>query len=296
VTRNHWLRFLFNRLLFPTPNLLKKGTVPAYVIDASDSVVGKEREALTAALRKMAPHERELHRRFEEAFDANERASDMPSYRRAEELGQQRLIDDVIRLMKKLKVHESGYAPGYLLGLYVYRAQACRGLGDFEKSIEYATEAIRLYSYESSGGGEHVASTKPALMNLLVGALMYRGTSSERLGRFEDALADYRGVCAAIRLVGLTRWCRQPSIHAATTSVLRSLAKIKNRDEAPRPHYSESEREAWQKELGIGDYSYDKYMCANCGATRSDSVKLLVCTACKKKWFCSKKVRIPGFL
>jgi YHS domain-containing protein len=64
---------------------------------------------------------------------------------------------------------------------------------------------------------------------------------------------------------------------------------IKHHDQAARPHYTDQERESWERELGLGDYQHGRFHCGNCNATRSDSVKLMICSRCKKTWFCSKE-------
>ena len=114
-----------------------------------------------------------------------------------------------------------------------------------------------------------------------------RAIAAANLGMLDQALTDFRGECATIRMIGPS-WKREPSIQQVTLRVLHTMAKIKHRDNAARPHYTLGEREDWEKELGIGDYSLDRFFCANCGATRSNTIKLKVCTMCKCKWFCSK--------
>lgn len=114
---------------------------------------------------------------------------------------------------------------------------------------------------------------------------MTRGRALRRLGKAEEALVNFRAACAAIRLIGAS-WKREPTIRESTREVLYTLATIKKGK--ARPHYTDEERETWQRELGVGLYSKDVYKCGYCGAQRSDSVKLMQCSRCKQRWFCSK--------
>jgi len=285
---------LFEEAVYQHAELLGKQKIPG--LDG----VSRDNVSLEDAVRKIAPFDDEFYRRAGEISAACTRGSTaqgMPGghaamrrqFDRVEQLAEPLRVD-ILKTLKRLRLHNIGFIPGYLPSVYLSRCMVRLSIGamteDSEKyqgSIEDATEGIRLFHFLNQGDDGLTQ------MPQIIAALVTRGKASEALGMLEQALTDFRGVCAAIRIVGLTRWERQPSIHEATLKALVVLSRIKIRDNVPRPHYTDDDREALEEELGLGDFSYDKYMCANCGATRSRSVKLLVCADCKKKWFCSKK-------
>ena len=62
--------------------------------------------------------------------------------------------------------------------------------------------------------------------------------------------------------------------------------------DAPRPHYSEEERERLEAKLMVGRRSKDHYFCFHCGGkdiSRGGAVKLRTCARCRQVWFCGKE-------
>ena len=90
-------------------------------------------------------------------------------------------------------------------------------------------------------------------------------------------------------------WNQPPTLRNATTECLNTATLIKLRDEVPRPHYTKEELEKFEKEVGLGLYSAEKYLCGFCGAKKSNEVYLRLCSGCKNVWFCSQECSKKGW-
>ena len=149
-----------------------------------------------------------------------------------------------------------------------------------EQVVHEATGGIRLWTAMPMS-----IKSQEATIQLL----MTRGRAFRKLKMLEKALTDMRGAAALIRILG-HMWNRAPSINEVNGDIFNTLAMTKLGDDKipiQRPHFTEKEREGWEKELGIGEYDEDKFFCANCGKAQTKTVQLKVCSKCKQKWFCS---------
>jgi MYND finger len=242
------------------------------------------------AHQKIAPFDDEFRRRSDEVSEAyheaclagvaGDKQSQMENFRRVNEHSEP-ILQDILAKLIELKI-DVLFIPGYLRSIYHYRAMARLNLADFPGAIDDATESIRLFWSQASMEND-LNSKVMHIMSFMTGA-----RASRSLGFLEQAVTDFRGSCAGIRAIG-PGYNRQPSVQGATTELLLTVAMMKHRDQAARPHYTDQERESWECELGIGDDQHGRFHCGNCNATRSDSVKLKVCSRCKKTWFCSKE-------
>lgn len=117
--------------------------------------------------------------------------------------------------------------------------------------------------------------------------LVTRGMCLRFIGDLDGARSDLRASCTALRMTK-QKWMGWPTIHEAQTNLLAVMAMKKIEEGASRPHYTSEEREAIEKELGLGKFSKDHYLCSWCGAKSSDSVKLRQCNGCHSIWLCGK--------
>lgn len=234
------------------------------------------RVSLVEAVRRITPFDDGFHRRAGQVDKLYHEGTHMllqnvdgnnanREFQKAAELAYA-LEKDILDKLVYLDIHNVGFYPGYLAGVYTLRAMSQRYLENCgQEAIDSATEAIRLWRLMGTVKGEAA----------IVPLLMIRGEKTRDLGLLEESLVDFHGACAYIR--GNPDWDRNPSIGMATHEILFTMAMIKHRDNAPRPHYSKEERNRMMKELGIWHYSQEHYVCGNCGVKRSDTVKLFRC-------------------
>ncbi|GFH55703.1 hypothetical protein CTEN210_12179 [Chaetoceros tenuissimus] len=130
------------------------------------------------------------------------------------------------------------------------------------------------------------ARQKRPQMNSMI---MMRGKSYQYLEEYELAMNDFRAVCSRKRMDSPETWNQPPSLRDATMECLNTATLIKLRDKVPRPHYTKEELDKFEKEVGLGLYSAEKYFCGFCNAKKSNKVNLRLCSGCKNAWFCSRE-------
>jgi tetratricopeptide (TPR) repeat protein len=224
------------------------------------------------------------------------------------------LQNEIIKVMKSLGIDDIGFVPSYLPAIITNRCLArfdcAKNIGPepmvpckketypiayelFEAAIEDADECIRILRFPeflSSLSGQSIAalfaSQSSVEMNLM---LINRGRSYQYLEEYELAMNDFRALCSRKRMGSPLTWHQSPTLHDATMECLNTATLIKLRDKVPRPHYTKEELEKFEKEVGLGLYSAEKYLCGFCHAKKSNKVTLRLCSRCKNAWFCSQE-------
>ena len=113
--------------------------------------------------------------------------------------------------------------------------------------------------------------------------LALRANGTKGLGDKVGALVDMRTVVALVRDLG--RYLTEQ----IQSDILTLMAEIKLG--CPRPHYTDTEIRAWNKELQINEYALKNRICANCGIHHDPLVNaaLKICGGCKMAWFCGSE-------
>ncbi|GFH55705.1 hypothetical protein CTEN210_12181 [Chaetoceros tenuissimus] len=236
--------------------------------------------------------------------------------RKIEKAGDE-LHNDIIKVLKLQGIHDLAFIPGYLPGIITYKCLArfdcAKTIGPdptvpckketypiayelFKSAIKDADECIRILHFP-----EYMASLSPTTegnpmaiaasqkrpqMNLM---LFTRGRSYQYLEEYELAMNDFRAVCSRKRMDSPETWNQVPTLQDATRECLNTATLIKLRDRVPRPHYTKEEFEKFEKEVGLGLYSAEKYFCGFCNAKKSNKVNLRLCSRCKNVWFCGQE-------
>ena len=201
------------------------------------------------------------------------------------------LISEMKQKLMKLDIHDVGFVPMNMVELYDHQCAALRmqifsNTGEsraskealMKQAIECASQGIRLCAFKKDPNA--VATTNHLLH--------FRGSIFHEMKRYEDALVDFRGLCANIRGSSV-RDVSGPTLAEATHDAIYTMSLIKYKENAPRPHYSEKERMKIQREFGIGLYEKSLYQCRDCGCRSGNFLTLSLCKGCKNVWFCSKE-------
>jgi hypothetical protein len=170
-----------------------------------------------------------------------------------------------------------------------YRALAYHMLNQVQFCIDDATAGLDLLA--SSSGQEQPKdfshrekkiSSKDAnfqCKNYQRQFLLVRAECYKSLGDKDQALVDLRALVALERQMGYDL--------SGVCSIMTLMAEMKIG--SPRPHYTDDEIRAWNKELQIKEYAIKNRICSNCGKNPSDRSKLKVCGGCKTAWFCGSE-------
>ncbi|GFH55685.1 hypothetical protein CTEN210_12161 [Chaetoceros tenuissimus] len=227
------------------------------------------------------------------------------------------LQNEIIKVLKVLGIHDIGFIPSYLPSIITNRCLArmhcAMSIGPepmvpckketypvayelFRAAIEDADECIRIVRFP-----EFITSLAPTMkanpmaifasansveMNLM---LMNRGRSYQYLEEYELAMNDFKALCSRKRMDSPQSWNQPPTLRDATMECLNTATLIKLRDKVPRPHYTKEELEKFEKEVGLGLYSAEKFLCGFCRAKQSNEVNLRLCAGCNNAWFCSQE-------
>lgn len=193
-----------------------------------------------------------------------------------------KLVTEIIRemqnTMKELGLHLSGHFPITMVRALFHRTLLHSKTQNYQKSIDDATECFKLMRALRGG-----TAPKGREINLLY----FRGICFLLLDDINQAIMDLKGCCAASRLNPLKLY----DCVLYTKELVGAMTLEKIRSGASRPHYTSQERDAIEKELGLGIYEVSSYRCSHydCEKEPSDAVTLMLCDCCNEKWFCSKE-------
>eukprot|EP00977_Amphora_coffeiformis_P003731 scaffold742_cov165-Amphora_coffeaeformis.AAC.7 len=201
------------------------------------------------------------------------------------------LIADMKKTLVKLDIHDVGFVPMNMVELYDQQCVALHvQIFSCTRETRPAKEALMNEAIECANQGIRLCAFKkdPNAIATTNHLLHFRGSVFYEMKRYEDALVDFRGVCANIRGSSV-RDISGPTLAEATHDAIYTMALIKYSNNAPRPHYTEKERKKIQREFGIGLYERSVYKCHDCGCRSGKFVMLSLCKDCKNVWFCSKE-------
>jgi tetratricopeptide (TPR) repeat protein len=178
-----------------------------------------------------------------------------------------------------------------------YRALAYDKLNQFQSAIDDATTGLDLLASVIGPVGpkdfphrlkeEEGLLQEAGAMNMHYKEdhqllLALRSDCYKNLGDRDRAFVDLRAVVALERQMG-----NDFSESHAWTRLMTLMAEMKIG--LPRPHFTDDEIRAWNKELQIKEYSIKNRICSNCGENPSASLKLKMCGGCKLAWFCGSE-------
>ena len=177
--------------------------------------------------------------------------------------------------------------------IFRYRAIAYEKLEQFQLSIDDANAGLDLlasfagqneptktfsFGQEKISVNDMIAEHKKCQQRLLC----LRSVCFKSLGDKDRAFDDLRAAVALERQMGYDL-----SEGPLWTYIMISMAEMKIG--SPRPHFTDDEIRAWNKELQIKEYSIKNRICSNCRKNPSASTKLKICGGCKKAWFCGSE-------
>ena len=177
------------------------------------------------------------------------------------------------------------------VAIYQMRGHAALKLKNYTLGTEDATAGLDLISVILRTTPPNDQKTWPCLRHQIMmeqsELLHLRGRCSNHLGDFDGALVDLRAAVALKYTLG-------EKVEPSTISeVLIVMARKKTA--SPRPHFSDSEIRAWNKELQIKEYSAENRLCFYCKRPPSEEQKLKLCGDCKKAWFCGNACMKAGW-
>ena len=119
-------------------------------------------------------------------------------------------------------------------------------------------------------------------MSRIVDALLLKGKAEYGRGDLATAEEDLRACCAYKRAQGEDLF---------KTEEVRWLLGVmaRQKDGTPRPHYSDQERHAICRELGLDMYSSKCMVCQACQRPPSADLRLKLCKQCQQSWYCSRE-------
>ena len=157
-----------------------------------------------------------------------------------------------------------------------YRAIARKCLGDLERAIDDATDALRQMQAPVDCGDLKMTGK--------ITMLRTRGLCLEELGRLPEAVLDYRGVLAIRRIIREKPEWGKAEFLQELNDFFRATILVKQASGVIRPYFSKKERRAIEKELRINEFDHESYkICAGC---KKPALKL--CIRCQLSWYCSK--------
>ena len=160
------------------------------------------------------------------------------------------------------------------------RAEAYFELKQYQSCVDDTNAGLELVSAFAQMGSEK-ESEKDAILEVKkwqCALLHLRASGSKSLGDINGAFIDLRAVVALVHESG---W----DVHEGLQSDIMTLMSQMKRG-CPRPHYTDAEIRAWNKELQLKIYAPKNRICANCGKHSSADVILKLCGGCKLAWFC----------
>jgi hypothetical protein len=167
--------------------------------------------------------------------------------------------------------------------LFLFRAEAYLRLNKHQLCVDDANAGLELISamltqldtrkdLDSIMGFKRMQAT----------SLVIRAGGCNELGDKEGAFVDLRAAVALVQEMGLDL---QYDLQANIMTVMAEM-KLGCR----RPHYTDAEIRALNKELQLKEYAPANRFCSNCGKHPSVvSVALKLCGGCKMVWFCGSE-------
>ena len=145
-------------------------------------------------------------------------------------------------------------------------------LGDYAAAVDDAAAIYHAMNCLCPG--------KP--MSRIVDALLLKGKAEYGRGDLATAEEDLRACCAYKRAQGEDLF---------KTEEVRWLLGVmaRQKDGTPRPHYSDQERHAICRELGLDMYSSKCMTCQACQRPPSADLRLKLCKQCQQSWYCSRE-------
>jgi tetratricopeptide (TPR) repeat protein len=170
--------------------------------------------------------------------------------------------------------------------IYQARASAYFELKQYQLCVDEANAALELISAIFAHLGtknEKEKDTIFAVKRWQSVLLFYRANGSKGLGDKDGALIDLRAVIARVHESG------RDLDYRLQANILTLMAEMKLG--SPRPHYTDAEIRAWNKELQLKEYAPKNRICANCGKPDdpSEGLALKMCGGCKRVWYCGSE-------
>ena len=167
-----------------------------------------------------------------------------------------------------------------LTEFYQVQARAYLGLGDFGNAIKQATTGVDLAVSLIAATRDKSSPDVGRLRDIQISLLETRGAAAGSSGDLEGAMIDFRACVALARGAGQGHDEFKDNVENLTI-VMAQLKAGK-----PRPHYTDEEIRAWNKELCIKEYSPGCHACERCLARPSAGVSLKACGRCQRAWYC----------
>jgi hypothetical protein len=171
----------------------------------------------------------------------------------------------------------AAYFNSHNIEIFHARAIAYLELKQHQSCINDANAGLELISavFAQLGAGTESErwhqETRCTLLHL-------RAIASKNLGDKEGAFVDLRAVVALVHESG----CDLDEEIQCDIMTLMAEMKLG----CCRPHYTDDEIRAFNKEFQLKTYAPKNRICANCGKHHSTSVRLKTCGGCKLAWFC----------
>ena len=176
-----------------------------------------------------------------------------------------------------------------LTEFYQIQARAYLGLCDYPNAIKTATTGIDLAASIIAGLRGKFSPDVASLRDIQISLLETRGAAAGSSSDLEGALIDFRACVALAREAGQ----EFDEYKGSVENLLIAMAELNAGK--PRPHHSDAEVRAWNKELGISEYSPACYVCAGCAAPPSAVVTLKACGRCHGAWYCGADCQRAGW-
>ena len=164
---------------------------------------------------------------------------------------------------------------------YHVLARACLGLRDFGNAIKHATTGLNFLEILFKALQDKSSPDAGALREMQMHLFEARGIAAASTGDLEGALIDFRA-CLALSMEFEQKYDKfKVEVKKYLMIVLAKLKAGK-----PRPHHTDDEIRAWNKELCIKEFSPGVYACDHCQARPSAEVSLKACGRCQRAWYC----------
>ena len=167
-----------------------------------------------------------------------------------------------------------------VLDFYQILVRAYIGLGEYDKAIKHATTGIDLVQSMVADVQAKSSPDFSRMLDVRISLLETRGAASGLSSNFEGAVVDFRACVALARELGREHDDYMDKVQ----NLMIAMAQLNAGK--PRPHYTDAEIRAWNKELCIKEYSPSNLVCAGCMARPSVAVSLKVCGRCQRAWYC----------